>query len=310
MKNRIFAELYCDGAVFAFVSRANRQRRKPMPMKFSGILLLACLAIFVTAQTRADEHDSQQRVFSFGIVPQQSASRLAHEWGPLLRHLSDKTGVKLEFKTAPSINEFETRFGNGDYDFVYMNPYHYVVASESPGYRAFARVANKQIRGVLVVRKDSGITSLKQLSGNTLAFPSPAAFAASLLTRAELSDREIDFTARYVNSHDSVYRTVAKGLFPAGGGIVRTFNLVDPSVRNELTILWTTPGYTPHAFAVHPDVSAEIAQRISQSMIELSADEQGAALLNKLGMKSLAPAEDSDWNDVRQLSLERLLVQE
>jgi phosphonate transport system substrate-binding protein len=161
-----------------------------------------------------------------------------------------------------------------------------------------------------VVRKDSGIRSLDQLSGATLAFPSPAAFAASLLTRAELLNRDIDIRVKYVNSHDSVYRNVAKGLVPAGGGIVRTFNLVDPSVHKELSILWTTSGYTPHAFTAHPDVPAESAAKISQALIDMANEDEGVALLGKLGMKRLEAAQDTDWNDVRKLNLQRLLDQE
>ena len=83
-----------------------------------------------------------------------------------------------------------------------MNPYHYVVASESPGYQAFAKVADKKIRGIFIVRKDSEISNLEGLSGATLAFPSPAAFAASILPRSELKNRGINFTPKYVNSHD------------------------------------------------------------------------------------------------------------
>jgi phosphonate transport system substrate-binding protein len=298
------------GVNFALFMRMNRHWRELLHLQLPAIVLLILLGMFKTTIVHAVAQDEKDKVFTFGIVPQQSASRLAQDWGPLLQYISKKTGVELEFKTAPSINEFEKRFAQGDYDFAYMNPYHYVVASQSPGYRAIAKVANKKIKGVLVVRKDSGIRSLDQLSGATLAFPSPAAFAASLLTRAELLNRDIDIRAKYVNSHDSVYRNVAKGLVPAGGGIVRTFNLIEPSIHQELLVLWTTPGYTPHAFAVHPDVPAEITAKINLALIELGNEKEGTALLGKLGMKRLEVAQDADWNDVRQLNLQRLLDQE
>lgn len=46
-----------------------------------------------------------------------------------------------------------------------------------------------------------------------------AACAASVLPRAALKEVGIAFGPRYVRSHDSVYRTVAQGLYPASGGI-------------------------------------------------------------------------------------------
>ena len=39
--------------------------------------------------------------FSFAIVPQQSASKLAKKWVPICKYLSEKTGVKINFETAP-----------------------------------------------------------------------------------------------------------------------------------------------------------------------------------------------------------------
>ena len=84
-----------------------------------------------------------------------------------------------------------------------------------------------------------------------MAFPAPTAFAATILTQADLAANQVSFTPSYVSSHDSVYRSVAKGIYPAGGGVVRTFNNVAEEVRKQLRILWITKGYTPHAIAIH-----------------------------------------------------------
>jgi phosphonate transport system substrate-binding protein len=157
-----------------------------------------------------------------------------------------------------------------------------------------------------VVRRDSPLQGLEQLAGQTLAFPAPAAFAASVLVRAELTRREIPFTPKYVASHDSVYRTVARGLYPAGGGIPRTFDNVDPQVREQLRVLWTSPPYTPHAFAAHPRVPAETLRRVRQALLDMARDPQGKALLSAIRFEGVQAAEDADWDDVRALGLELL----
>ena len=129
----------------------------------------------------------------------------------------------------------------GEYDIAYMNPYHYTEFSVDPGYRAFAKETNKRIQGIIVVKKDSPIQSISELSGKTLAFPAPAAFAASVLPRAYFKTNQIEISPRYVSSHDSVYLTVSKNLYPAGGGIQRTFKNMPESIREQLRILWKTP---------------------------------------------------------------------
>ncbi len=249
---------------------------------------------------------AEETVFSFGIVPQQSASKLARLWGPLLQTLGQESGVKLRFATAPDIPAFEQRLAEGEYDFAYMNPYHYTVFHQSAGYQALAKARDKRIKGIMVVRKDSAIEQLADLEGTTLAFPAPAAFAASILTRAQLKASDIAFQPTYVSSHDSVYRTVAKGIYPAGGGVIRTLNNVAPEIRNQLRVLWTSRGHTPHAIAVHPRVDGDTAQRLRRALVKIDQQADGAALLQAIKIQGFETARDGDWDDVRDLKLEEI----
>jgi phosphonate transport system substrate-binding protein len=240
---------------------------------------------------------------SIGIVPQQNATKLARLWTPICKYLSKQTGYRFVFKTAKDIPTFEKRLAAGEYDIAYMNPYHYTVFSIDPGYRAIAKETNKRIQGIIVVKKDSPYQSIAELSGKTLAFPAPAAFAASVLPRAYLKTNQIEISPRYVRSHDSVYLTVSKGLYPAGGGIQRTFNNMPESIRQQLRILWKTPGYTPHAFAVHPRLPAAVVRDTAGALIAMSTNEEGGKLLKNLNFNPIGSAKDEDWDDVRELGI-------
>lgn len=259
------------------------------------LILLVALSLGVAAEP-----------LSFGIVPQQSAKTLAKLWTPIVGYLSEKTGETIRFATAPDIPTFEKRVLAGEYDIAYMNPYHYTVFHEKPGYAAIAKQADKKIRGILVVRQDSVLETIENLAGLKLAFPSPAAFAASVLPRAEIQQRGIAFEPAYVSSHDSVYMGVARGFFPAGGGIERTFNNTDPAVKAELRILWKTQAYTPHAIATHPRVSPSVAQSLQHALVGMSEDPAGQALLESISFKRIEAARDRDWDDVRGLDIDLL----
>ncbi|MEG3638116.1 phosphate/phosphite/phosphonate ABC transporter substrate-binding protein [Magnetococcus sp. PR-3] len=272
------------------------------PILYTSIITLATLSL---SSAWADHKDSD--VIHFGIVPQQSAIKLARKWTPVFQYLSQKTGYTIRFKTAPNIPVFEQRLADGRYDVAYMNPYHYTVFGQKPGYRAFAKQKDKQIKGLIVVHKDNAIQSLQDLSGQDLAFPAPAAFAASVLTRSKLVDQGIVFQPNYVSSHDSVYRTVAKGLFSAGGGIKRTLENVDPTIRAQLKILWTTHGYTPHAFAAHPALTTTKVAKLQQAMVNMHTDPLAQPLLKSLNFKGIETAQHQDWNDVRDLQVDKRL---
>lgn len=267
-----------------------------------GLLTLA----FGSAAAAGTEAAPAPRPWSFGVVPQQSASELARLWTPILSYLSEKTGYRLDFKTAKDIPVFEQRLAAGGYDIAYMNPYHYTVFHRSPGYRVFAKERGRKLKGIVVVRKDSPYQDVAQLKGKTIAFPAPAAFAATVLPLSNLKTLGIPIEAKYVASHDSVYLSVFKGLYPAGGGIMRTFENFDPGMRDRLRILWTTPEYTPHAIAAHPRVPPEVVQRLQEAMIRMHEDPRGAALLGGIGFKGLAAAHDAEYDDIRRLDI-RLL---
>lgn len=268
-------------------------------MKKSVLLLAAGMLLGTSVVAQAQE-------YTFGIVPQQSSKKLARLWGPILQKLSEDTGLTIKFATAKDIPTFEKRLAAGEYDFSYMNPYHFTVYNQSPGYVALARQRNKEIKGIIVVKKDSDFESLEDLDEKTLAFPSPAAFAATILSQAELNKLDVEFTPKYVSSHDSVYLSVARGLLPAGGGIVRTFNNIDPAVRDKLEIFWTSDGFTPHAFAAHPDVSVQDRELVSNALAGLESSDTGVELLKSLNFKGIQSAEDKDWDDVRKLQITAL----
>lgn len=261
--------------------------------------LLAALVFVLLSSALADAAE-RLRV---GIVPQQAAAELARLWTPVLEHIQERSGVQLVFETAKDIPTFEKRLAAGDYDLAYMNPYHYVVFHGAPGYQAFAREKDTRIQGLIVVRKDSPVTKLEELAGKTVAFPAPAAFAATILPLSHLKSRSIAVTPSFTSSHDSVYLGVARGFFPAGGGIGRTFDNAKPEVREQLRVLWTTPQYTPHALAAHPRVDRQGLARVLAAMLAMDTDPKGRELLARLNFKGFEAARDGDWNDIRKLGI-------
>ena len=268
----------------------------------TALLLMAATSIYAL-QAQAEPPPV---ALTFGVVPQQSASRLAEDWGPLLAEISRRSGVQLAFRTAASIPVFEERLGQGEYDLAYMNPYHYIVFNSAAGYRAFAKERDRKIKGIVVVKQDSAYRKPADLAGKTVAFPAPASFAASVLTQAEFGRLNIPIQTKFVSSHDSVYRAVASGLQEAGGGIQRTLETAPPEIGASLRVLFETPAYTPHAFAAHRRVPPEVLNRVMAAMSSLADDEAGRRLLAPLAFKGIVAAENRDWDDIRALDIHLL----
>lgn len=245
-------------------------------------------------------------VYRFALVPQQPPSTVLRSWKPVTRWLSSHLDKPVQPVIYHDMASFEKAVQAGGPDFVYLNPDQYTRMHTAAGYRAVAHERNRGIRGIVVVRRDSPIRKAQQLQGGRLAFPAPGAFAATQLVRARLQRDGIRNHPIYVNSHDSVYLNVARGRFPAGGGIDRTLAVRPPEIRSALRILFVTDRYTPHAVAVNPRLTDDTVRQFQQALLAMTTDSAGRIALKGLAIDGWQAASDDEWNDVRALHLEAL----
>jgi hypothetical protein len=66
------------------------------------------------SEAGAPVQSDQTATLTFGVVPQQAASKLAQLWSPILDDLGARTGVRIGFRTVPDIPTFERRLAAGD----------------------------------------------------------------------------------------------------------------------------------------------------------------------------------------------------
>lgn len=241
---------------------------------------------------------------TFGVVPQQSPFVLMKAWSPIIQYLEKETGEKIDLKIETSIPKFEEILYSGGYDIAYMNPYHYIVANEKKDYRAIVK-SDKDLVGILVVNKTSGLTQIDELKGKKFLFPSPNALAATLLTKYELSKKyhiniEKDEQFDYVNSHDSVYKGVSRGIGDVGGGIERTFDaLNDEKTKDSLTILYKTESYPSHPIAFNKSISKELEEKFIKALINIPEN-----LLKELSIDHIIQTNDKEYDVIRDITNE------
>ena len=259
-------------------------------------ILLAALSCCFALSIQAKE-------YTLGVVPQQSPVKIFKSWKPITRYLSKATGFKVSLKTEKSIKEFEKVLYSGDYDIAYMNPYHFTIANDRQGYRAVVRAA-KNIKGIIVMKKDqSDLKTLITDAKTKFLFPSPNAFAATLLIKYELLakfgvDLSKSDNIKYVNSHDSVYKGVARGIGEIGGGIQRTFNSFKSGVdKSSVTEVYQTAAYPSHPIAINQTMDDEDREKIVQALLVMPDK-----LKSLLSIKELISTSNDEFSVIRELS--------
>ena len=216
-------------------------------------------------------------------APQQSASKTSLTWSPFIEYLSNSIGIKVILKVYKERSDFESDIKNGKVDLYFGNPGYAIVGHLNHGYIPLIRSDRKLLEGIIVAKKNSGIKTIEQLNNTIIAFPDETAFAASLYIRSRLqSDFNIKYQALYTGSHDNTYRTVMIGKASAGGGVKRTLNSEAPKLRDQLQIIYTTPGIRSHPLMAHPKVSKKTRQSIQQAILKLNTNNSGKKLLKDI----------------------------
>jgi len=267
-----------------------------MKLLFKSTILTAALFLLVTT--------SHASTLVLGVVPQSKSQEIHEIWSPLIQHLNN-AGIEVRFSAAPSIPEFEKRLKNGEYDIAYMNPYHLIMANKSQKYLPLLRDHSKKLKGIVVVKKDNNI-ALSDLNNKEFAFPAPNALGATLLVRAELATKEkLLIIPKYVKTHTAVYRNVAFGDTPAGGGIMKTFQEQPADLKDKLRIIYETTPVAPHPLAIHQRVPKNIAEKITKLLIDYSKTTEGNAVMSKIPMTEVGEATMEDYNMLLDLDLEK-----
>lgn len=266
--------------------------------------MLVMLSLSVSFPARADGP-----VYSIGVVPQFDSRRIQKVWRPILKELEARTGYKFRLKGSASIPAFEGQFAAGDFDFAYMNPYHFLKANNGQGYLPMVRDHGRVLQGILVVHANSPYKDVQQLAEKTIAFPSPNALGASLLIRAKLiEDHGLEFEPNYVKSHSSVYLNVLTGRAAAGGGVQGTLNRQPENIRKQLRVLYKTDELSPHPLAAHPRVPTEVRDKVQAALLQMGQTAKGQTMLNEIPIKKVGPASVLDYQSLQALGLDSYYV--
>lgn len=273
-------------------------------------LITLFMLLFSACSVAEEQPKGAERVIKMGVVPQFSAERVTSIWEPILKAVSDKTGIKLQLDASTDIPSFEKRFNAGDFDLAYMNPYHAIVANKEAGYEPILRDIGRTLYGILVVKKDSPLKTVEELAGKKVAFPAPNALGAALIPRAEFSRKyNIDIDEMYVSSHSSVYLNVVLGIAQAGGGVQKTLQQQNEEIRSQLRIINKTAEVPPHPIAAHPRVEPEIVEKITAAFLELGKTVDGREMLGEIPVKVIGKTELKDYDLLNEMGLEDFYVQ-
>ncbi len=278
-----------------------------MCLRFSRYfpLIAAVLIGSTTAWADAGQEADPERVkpLVFGFVPIVSADRVAQRFAPLSRYVGKQLGREVRFESARNFKTFHRRtMRERRYDILFTAPHLYVSAQHEVGYRVVARIALPPMKALIVVPKNSEITSLGQLRGRSLATVDEIALA-SILVRRTLSKHGLnpgqDVSILHTPSHAASVLAAVGGVTDAGSAMKVTYErVIEPEVKDKLRIIASTDE-TPHMpFAIAPWVEQDLAAGITDALLNMHSSQEGRAILDKLRWPRLISSDPREYEEL------------
>lgn len=176
-------------------------------MKLRSILAGAALAV-------AGALSAQAETWKLAVTDVEGMERLQLEWGPFKEALEAATGESFEFFAVNSRTAAAEALRAETVDFVVSGPAEYVVINKLTNATPLVGLGRPDYHCAIIVRADSGINTVSDLKGKTIAFGDIGSTSNMLCPMQVLADYGIDPVNDIEKIHTS--RNIAHESLKAG----------------------------------------------------------------------------------------------
>lgn len=245
--------------------------------------------------------------YVFAVHPLHNPVRLFDVYGPIIDRIrAECPDLRIRLEASKDYHAFEEKLAARTVHFALPNPYQ-TLLSQASGYRVFGKMGDDHhFRGIILVRRDSGIDSIGDLKGKAISYPAPTALAATLMPQYYLRTHGLDVTrdtrSVYVGTQESVIMNVYLKLTDAGATWPvpwLTFLQEHPREAAMLTVKWQTGTLPNNGLVVRDDVPEDVARRVGRALFSLHRDPEGRRLLARIPLSRFEPATADTYAPVR-----------
>ncbi|MDR6738962.1 phosphonate transport system substrate-binding protein [Herbaspirillum sp. 1173] len=227
-----------------------------------------------------------------GLIPAEDSQAMLENSKAVIDSLQQQLGMPVKPFIATDYNGIIEALRSRKLDVAYLGPFSYVLASSVANVEAFAVAETKKsgrsfYKSLIITRKESGLQSLEQLKGRTMAFVDPSSASGHLFPSAGLQKLNIDpnkYFSRVIfsGSHDAsiLAAAVAKGVVQ----------------QSELNVVWTSPDIPESPMVWRKDLDPALKQKIAAAFANIKDVKWGdQGVLN-----GFVPTTDGAYDVVRE----------
>ena len=283
-----------------------------MRMALAALLLLMSLASAARAQP-----------FVFTAIPDENESRLRERFEKVAAYLSEQMGVEVRYIPVKSYAASITAFKNNQVQLAWFGGLSGVRARAAvPGSRALAQGAgDREFVTYFIAHTSTGLEESADfpagIAGLTFTFGSKGSTSGRLMPEYHIrrhfgkSPREVFRRIGFSGNHTRTIALVQSGAWQVGAlnYLVWEKELAAGRIDTSLVgTIWKTPTYPDYNWTIRGDVDESwgqgFSERVAAALIAMTDPE----LLASFPRKAFIPAENSDFDPVRDTAREIGLI--
>jgi phosphonate transport system substrate-binding protein len=218
-------------------------------------------------------------VLRVSAIPDEVPTELQRKFKPLGEYLVKQLGMEVKFTPVPDYPATVEGIAGGHLDMVWYGGFTFVQARRRTGNAIplVQRQEDAQFHSKFIARIGSGIRSLADLKGKSLAFGSPSSTSGHLMPRYYLLKAGIDperdlAHIAFSGAHDVTAKWVESGKVDAGALNESIWQKLVEEKKidtSRVAVFYTTPAYFDYNWTVRGDLAPEIVARIKAAFLAL-----------------------------------------
>lgn len=280
---------------------------------FIAVLAIAGLFLAIGCSKESStvsKPEEQRQTLMIGLVPEQSLFKQARRYEPIAEYLSMRLDMDIHLAVMPTYEQVLTNIAQKKLDGAFLGSLSYILCRQQCGIEVLARPedldGHSTYYGVVIVRRDSNIHSVKEVRGKRFAFVDKYTTAGYLLPLAYFKKWQVDYRTYlkeyyFAGTHEDVIYDVIDRKADIGAVKSSVLNRLadeDPRVKNNLIVLSRTIDVPENSLAVRRDLPQQIKEQLKLELLRMHDDPEGRLVLKSFKARRFVETTDRDFRSV------------
>lgn len=271
--------------------------------------------------------DYKPKELTVQFVPSQNADKLEAKAKPLEKLLSDKLGIPVKVSVSTNYNTIVEAMKSKKVDVGFLPPTAYTLAHDQKAADLLLQAqrygvnkdgsSNKKLvddyKSEILVKKNSGIKSLKDLKGKKIALQdvtSTAGYTFPLATFKKETGINATKDMKIVNvkGHDQAVISLLNGDVDAAAVFQDARTIVkkdQPNVFKDTKILKLTESIPNDTISVRPDMDKKFQEKLKKAFKDIAKSKKGHKIISEVySHEGYTDTKDSNFDIVRKYEKE------